>query len=56
MTESVKLTAAQIAENSFAIAQEIENTGRVELVKTKDGLKAFQYKRKEIKMNISTSA
>ena len=44
MTESVKLTAAQIA----AIERTLTAGDRVELVPIKDGAKVFQVKRKEI--------
>lgn len=45
MTESVKLTAAQIV----AIERTLTAGDRVELVPVKDGAKVFQVKRKEVK-------
>ena len=44
MTESIKLTAAQIA----AIERTLTAGDRVELVPVKDGAKVFQLRRKEI--------
>ena len=44
MTETVKLTAAQIA----AIERTLTAGDRVELVPVKDGAKVFQLRRKEI--------
>ena len=44
MTESVKLTAAQIA----AIERTLTAGDRVELVPVKDGANVFQLRRKEI--------
>ena len=44
MTESVKLTAAQIAD----IERTLTAGDRVELVPVKDGAKVFQLRRKEI--------
>lgn len=47
MTESVKLTAAQIA----AIERTLTAGDRVELANSKDGVKVFYLRRKEIKTN-----
>ena len=44
MTESVKLTAAQIA----AIERTLTAGDRVELVPVKDGAKVYQVRRKEL--------
>lgn len=52
MTESVKLTAAQIA----AIERTLTAGDRVELVPVKDGAKVFQLRRKEIKENTASPA
>ena len=52
MTESVKLTAAQIA----AIERTLTAGDRVELVPVKGGAKVFQLHRKEIKENTASPA
>lgn len=50
--QTVKLTAAQIA----AIERTLSNGDRVELAASKDGVKFFQLRRKEIKLNTNNPA